>query len=235
MTFDEAMQELQALGTERTRKIYAANGAHEPQFGVATGDMRSLAKKIKKDQALAERLYATGNYDAMYFAGMILDPKAMTPADFDRWMDAAYFFMLSDYVVAVSLAETAFAQEVADRWIDSGAELRMSAGWACYAWLLGSRPDGEFDPEKLRAMLRRVQQTIHVEPNRARYSMNNFVISVGISYLPLHGEAVEAARAIGKVKATTGRGACMVPLAEEYIRKAAEKGRLGFKRKNVRC
>ena len=57
------------------------------------------------------------------------DPMAMTEADFERWIDAAYFYMLSDYVVAVTLAETDIAQVVADKWIASGEELKMSAGW----------------------------------------------------------------------------------------------------------
>jgi hypothetical protein len=47
------------------------NGAREPLFGAATGAMKPLAKQTGKNQALAEELYATGNYDAMYFAGMI--------------------------------------------------------------------------------------------------------------------------------------------------------------------
>jgi hypothetical protein len=34
---------------------------------------------------------------------------------------------------------------------------------------------------------------------------------------------------------STEKGACSVPLAEDAIRKAKDKGRLGFKRKNVRC
>ena len=39
--------------------------------------MKPIAKKIKLNQELAEELYATGNYDAMYFfAGIIADPKA---------------------------------------------------------------------------------------------------------------------------------------------------------------
>lgn len=88
--------------------------------------MKPIFKKTKINQPLAEQLYATGNYDAMYFAGIIADPNAMTEADYDRWMDAAYFYMLSDFVVAVTLAEADIAQEVADKWIASGEELRMS-------------------------------------------------------------------------------------------------------------
>ncbi len=235
MTFEEIMHELESLATEQTKKIYQSHGVHEPHWGVPTTTMRSLAKKIKRNQPLAEQLYATGNYDAMYFAGMIADPKAMTEADFDRWMDAAYFFMLSDYVVAVSLAETDFAQAVADCWIKSNEELRMSAGWACYEWLLGSRPDSEFDPKKIKEMLSIAANTIHDQPNRTRYSMNGFVIAVGVSYLPLHGEAVKAAEKIGKVKVTTEKGPVSVPLATEAIQKAKDKNRLGFKRKSVRC
>ncbi len=56
------MQELEALGKERTKKTYISNGAHEPLFGVATGAMKPLSKKIKKHQPLADQLYATGNY-----------------------------------------------------------------------------------------------------------------------------------------------------------------------------
>lgn len=200
MDLQTVMQELEALSKERTKKMYISNGAREPLFGVATGAMKPIAKKIKRNQPLAEELYATGNYDAMYFAGIIADPEAMTEADFDRWMDDAYFYMLSDYVVAVTLAEADIAQAVADKWIESGEELRMSGGWSCYCWLLGNRPDAEFSEEKLAKMLDKVKDTIHDSPERTKSAMNNFVYTVGVSYLPLHEKAVETAKAIGPVE-----------------------------------
>ena len=76
MNLDMVMQELEALGKERMKKMYISNGAHEPLFGVATGAMKPIAKKIKINQPLADELYATGNYDAMYFAGIIADSKS---------------------------------------------------------------------------------------------------------------------------------------------------------------
>lgn len=182
------------------KKMYMSNGAHEPLFGVATGAMKPIAKKIKIDQALAEELYATGNYDAMYFAGIIADPKAMTVEDFNRWIEAAYFYMLSDYVVAVTLAEAPIAQEVADAWIASGEELKMSAGWSCYCWLLGNRKDSEFSESKLAQMLEIVKNTIHDAPERTKSAMNNFLYTVAISYVPLHEQAVATAQAIGPVE-----------------------------------
>lgn len=235
MNLEMVMQELEALGKERTKKIYISNGAHEPLFGVATGEMKPIFRKTKINQPLAEQLYATGNYDAMYFAGIIADPKAMTAADFDRWMDTAYFYMLSDFVVAVTLAEAGIAQEVADKWIASGEELRMSAGWSCYCWLLGNRPDSEFSESKMASMLDIVENTIHDSPERTKYSMNNFIYTVGVSYVPLHDKAVETAKAVGPVEVDKVKTKSKFLLASERIQKAVDKGALGFKRKHVRC
>ena len=141
----------------------------------------------------------------MYFAGIIADPKAMTEADFERWIDAAYFYMLSDYVVAVTLAEADIAQDVADKWIASGEEFKMSAGWSCYCWLLGNRKDHEFCESKLADMLELVEKTIHDSPERTKSAMNNFIYTVGISYLPLHEKAVETAKAVGTVEMKKGQ------------------------------
>ncbi|MFG1735021.1 DNA alkylation repair protein [Paenibacillus sp. 843] len=234
MNLESVMSELEVLGKERLKKMYLSNGAHEPLFGVATGAMKPIAKKIKINQPLAEQLYATGNYDAMYFAGIIADPKAMTAADFDRWMDAAYFYMLSDYVVAVTLAEADIAQQVADQWIASGEELRMSAGWSCYCWLLGSRPDREFPESKISAMLELVEKTIHESPDRTKSAMNNFMYTAAVSYLPLHDKAVETANAVGPVEMKRDKKSKFLN-ASENIRKEVERGKLGFKRKYVRC
>ncbi|MCA0987217.1 DNA alkylation repair protein [Guptibacillus algicola] len=229
------MQELEALGKERTKKMYISSGAHEPVFGVATGQMKPIAKKIKKDQELAEKLYATGNYDAMYFAGIIADPKAMTEEDFERWIDDAYFFMLSDYVVAVTLAETDIAQRVSDKWINSGEELKMSAGWSCYCWLLGNRKDEEFDTDKLLKLLDQAKETIHDSPERTKASMNNFISTVAISYVPLHEKAVEVAKEVGPVEIKRENKKNSILNASESIQKEVDRGKIGFKRKYVRC
>ncbi|MDR6550089.1 DNA alkylation repair protein [Paenibacillus qinlingensis] len=235
MNLESVMQELEALGKERTKKMYLSNGAHEPLFGVATGAMKPIFKKTKINQALADELYATGNYDAMYFAGIIADPNAMKEADYERWMDTAYFFMLSDYVVAVTLSEANIAQEVADKWIASSKELRMSAGWSCYCWLLGNRPDSEFSESKIANMLDLVKSTIHEAPVRAQYAMNNFIYTVAVSYIPMHDKAVEIAKAVGPVEVNKGTKQSKFISAAENIQKAVMKDRLGFKRKHVRC
>lgn len=235
MNVQEVMQQLQSLATERTKKTYVSNGAKEPVFGVATGAMKPLFKQIKHNQPLAEQLYATGNYDAMYFAGMIAEPQAMTADDFERWIEAAYFYMLSDYVVAVTLAESPIAEQVATSWITTGDELRMSAGWSCYCWLLGNQKDAFFDEAVLRSMLQRVRDTIHSQPERAQIAMMQFVKAVAISYAPLHEEATQLALQLGDVVVEREGKKQLILNAYPEIEKAIEKGRIGFKRKHVRC
>lgn len=235
MELQEILRQLEALGTERTKKAYLRQGAKEPLFGVATGAMKAIAKKVMGNQPLAEQLYATGNYDAMYLAGMIADPSSMTEADFDRWMEGAYCHMISDYIVSVTLSETDIAQSVSDRWIAEGGELYRSAGYSCYCWLIGNRKDEEFDKEKLNAMLEVVERTIHDSPNRVKYAMNNFVATVGVSFLLLHEKALSVAAIIGRVELLGGKIKSSLPSAEEEIQKMAAKGKLGFKRRHVRC
>lgn len=235
MDLASAMTELEALGTEQTRKTYRKHGAKEPLFGVTLRDMKPLAKKIKRNHALAMELYATGNYDAQMLAGIIAEPGKMSAADFALWMETANCRAAADYAAAVTLAETSFAEELADRWIDSEDVKYKAAGWNCYCRLLGGRPDEELDRNKLNAMLLRVVREIHEQSNWVKYAMNSFVISVGISYLPLHEEAVKAALTIGTVSVDHGNTSCKTPLAADSIRNATEKQRLGFKRKNARC
>ncbi len=235
LDFDSVMRELESLGTAHTKKSYLSRGVEEPLFGVATGAMKPLKKEIGVDQALAERLWDTGNYDAMYFAGMIADVRVMTEAGFDRWIDGAYSAMLSDFVVAATLAESDLAQGVANRWIRSGEENRASAGWACYEWLLGWRPDSYFEPETVRGLLELAAATIHEASPRLKRAISNFIVAVGVSYQPLHDEALKAADDIGVVEVVSNGTVKPLGSAAEQIRKAAEKGRIGFKRRAVRC
>jgi len=235
LDFDSVMRELESLGTAHTKKSYLSRGVREPLFGVATGAMKPLKKQIGVDQALADKLWDTGNYDAMYFAGMIADVRLMSEADFDRWIDGACGAMLAEHVVAVTLAESDLAQSVASRWIRSGEENRASAGWACYEWLLGWRPDSYFEPETIRGLLELAAATIHEASPRLKRAMNNFVVAVGVSYQPLHDEALTTADNVGVVEVVSNGEVKPLNSAAEQIRNAAEKGRIGFKRRAVRC
>ena len=89
MTAEEILDELRALGAESIKKVLRNHGVQEPFFGVKIGDMKNIQKRIKKDYQLALDLYDTGNYDAMYLAGLVADDARMTRKDLNRWVKTA--------------------------------------------------------------------------------------------------------------------------------------------------
>ena len=90
------------LGSEQTKNTLVKHGAQEPFFGVKVGDMKKLVKFVKKDRELALALYETGNTDAMYLAGLSIDPKSMTKQELQNWAKHAYWYMLADTQSLVS-------------------------------------------------------------------------------------------------------------------------------------
>ncbi|CAM3621496.1 DNA alkylation repair enzyme [Marinicrinis lubricantis] len=219
MTYEEIMDRLKEMGTEQTKKTFIRHGAKEPFFGVKVGDLKKLVKVVKKDQDLALSLYQSGNHDAMYLAGLSVDPKRMTKEQLQQWVDQAYWYMLAEYTLAQVAAESHYALELAREWIDSEREMVATAGWTTYANYVSITPDEALDLDEIRQLLKRAEQTIHQEQNRVRYAMNNFVICIGAYVSSLTEEASRAAEVIGKVHVDVGQTACKVPLAANYIQK----------------
>jgi 3-methyladenine DNA glycosylase AlkD len=235
MTFDEIMGKLKELGSEQTKNIYLNHGVKEPFYGVKVGDLKKLVKYVKKDHELALALYNSGNHDAMYLAGLSVNPKLMDKETLQDWVKKAYWYMLAEYTVAGVAAESNYAIELAREWMESEEEMVAVCGWNTYTNYISITPDQQLDIEEIRTRLHQVETAIHTEKNRVRYVMNTFVISVG-SYVPvLHDEAIKAAEKIGKVHVDVGNTACKVPLAATYINKIAQKDKIGIKKKTAIC
>lgn len=235
MTLDEAIKLLASKGTEQTRKTYRRHGAPEPMFGVKIGDLKPIVKLIKGDQALALQLYATGNGDAMYLAGLVAEGKKMKRAELERWVKGATWHMISGCTMPWVAAEHADAIEIALTWIDSPKEPIAVSGWATLSSVVCVRPDDDLPVKQIDALLTRVVKTIQASQNRVRYAMNNFVICCGTYVAPLADKAVATARKIGRVEVDMGETDCQVPDAESYILKSRRGLPVAPKRKTTRC
>jgi 3-methyladenine DNA glycosylase AlkD len=235
MNVEEIMEKLAELGSEQTKKTYTNHGASGSMFGVKVGDLKKLVRYVKKDQELALALYDTGNSDAMYLAGLSVNPKLMAKETLQSWVKKANWYMLAEYTVAGVAAESPYALELAREWMESDEEMTTVAGWSTYSNYLSITPDEKLDLEEIRALLDRTEKTIHEEKNRVRYVMNGFVISVGAYVKVLHEEALRVAESIGKVHVNMGNTACKVPLAGSYIKKIEERNKIGVKRKTCIC
>ena len=231
----QVMKELKKKGSEQTRNTFARHGAPKDMYGVKVADLKVIAKKIKGDQELACELYETGNSDAMYLAGIVADGSQMTKKQLETWAREASWHMLSEYTVPGVAHENQHARELAKKWINSKKELVASAGWNTYAGILATTADEDLDLAEIKSLLKRIEKDIDKAPNRVRYTMNGFVIAVGTYVKPLLKQAKATAKKIGTVSVEMGTTSCKVPLATEYIAKVESAGRVGKKRKTIKC
>jgi 3-methyladenine DNA glycosylase AlkD len=235
MTTKEILQQLKEFGSEQTKKIFMRHGAREPFYGVKVQDLKTIRKKVEKNHELALELFDTGNSDAMYLASLISEPKKMTKEQLQKWAEDAYWYMLSEYPVAWTTAESNYGWELALEWIKSEKENIASSGWSTLSFFISIKKDEEIDLEKIEELLEIVSQNIHSQQNRVKYTMNGFVISVGSYIRPLHEKSMEIAAQIGKVKVEMAGTSCKVPLAKEYIEKVKDRFKVGIKRKTSFC
>ena len=214
MTLQEVMKQLKACGTEQNRKTWGRHGIKGEMFGVSFANLYKFQKQIKVDHELAERLWATGNYDAKVLATLVADPNAMTDKRVEEWAQAldnnGIVLMYSELLIRSPLA-----RKKAEKWHKSKDELMASLGWMLISQLAlreNELPDEYFDP-----YLELIESGIHKHKNRVRYEMNGALIGIGLRNDKLEKKAMEVARKIGKVIVDHGDTNCKTPDAVEYI------------------
>lgn len=233
MTCEQAMAALKAGGSEQTRKTYARHGVDPAMaFGVSYAIIYKLAKQAGADQALAGRLWASGNHDARVLATHVADGQSISASTLEAWMKACRNYVQMDAVSTLAM-RTPHAGDKARQWIDSKDEYIAAAGWNVVAGLaMAGTPDGTagrvkkqesaagvWDDGKFKQVLARIEREIAGAKNRVRHSMNNVLISVGLRGGAMREAAIAAAKRIGKVDVDHGDTSCKTPDAIEYIKK----------------
>ena len=234
MTLEEVLAELRSKASPTTRATLLKHGAPESLLGVKVGDLKPIQKRLKCDHELALALYDSDIPDAMSLASYLLDDAKTTKAQLQRWADRASWYMLSEFAVAWAASASRFGWEMGLKWIASKKAHVASSGWATLASWVSLRPDAELDLAELERLLGVVESGLVKAPNRVRYTMNGFVISVGTYVAPLRKRALQVAKKIGKVEVEMGETSCQVPDAAAAIAKAVERTG-GKKRKMARC
>jgi len=235
MTAKEILAELKPLGSDSYKKVMLNHGLKEPFFGVKISDLKKIQQRIKKDYQLALDLYNTGNYDAMYLAGLIADDARMTKKDLQRWIATATHAPLASSTVPWVAAGSPHGWELGLEWIDAKKALTAQAGWATSLSFVSIKDDTELDLPRLKRLLERVRKSIHQAPSGVRYQMNGFVIAVGSYVKALTDNALQTGEKIGPVNVDMGNTSCKVPFAPDYIRKTQKRGTIGKKRKSAKC
>src|SRR5258708_440497 len=171
----------------------------------------------------------------MYLAGLIADDEKMTRDDLQKWAETAKSSGIRENTVPWVAAGGRFGFEKAREWINSKDPDIAGIGWATFGHLAALKNDDDLDMAELTSLLQRVKESIHEQPNRLKAMMNNFVIAVGSYVVDLSPYAIDIGQSIGFVMIDRGKTACKTPFSPDCIRKVEKSGKLGVKRKTVKC
>jgi 3-methyladenine DNA glycosylase AlkD len=216
MDLGQAMQELEGLGSEQTRRTFLRHGAAEPLFGVKFGDLGKLAKRIKVDHQLAKALWATGNHDARLLACMVADAGRATAPELKAWAGAVKDAGTAEALAAFA-ARTPAAAALREAWLADPKLQR--AGWSLVAHLAAGKgaKDAAFDEAAALDFLKRIEAGIHGAENWTRRTMMYALLGIGGRSAALRQAAEAALRRIGPVAFDPGNTACEFPDPLPYL------------------
>ncbi len=217
MTLKQAMKELESVGTEQNRKVYMRHGVKGELFGVSYANLRQIARTIKKNQKLANELWATGNHDARVLATMISDPAEIEAKTLKTWVKDLNNYVVADALSAM-VAKTPHAIEMMEAWTKLKGEWPGQAGWNLVAHL--AMNDRLKSDEYFAERLATIEKSIATSKNRVRHEMNGALIAIGMRNKNLEKAAIATATKIGKVQVDHGETGCVTPDAADYIKKA---------------
>ncbi len=214
MNSNDVLLQLEALGTEQNRKVYARHGVRNPVFGVSYAALDKLRKQLGTDDLMAVELWASGNHDARMLATKLADPAATKRARVEAWASDLDNYVLTDALAALA-ARSPDAATLRAKLAPSKGEWTSTLGWMLLAIASADR-DAEIDDELLAA-LDVIERDIHARPNRTRHAMNSALIGIGCRGGALTRRANAVAKAIGTVEVDHGETGCKTPDAAAYI------------------
>jgi 3-methyladenine DNA glycosylase AlkD len=219
MKLQEAMAELEALGSEPMRKFNLKNGSGENQFGVKMGDIRNLAKKIKTDHDLALELWKTGNLEAMLLATLIMKPKLLSVDAVDSMVRTMPHFrsapmsQLGEWIMTNVVKPHPQKEELRQQWMQDDDPLAARAGWGLTAERVVKNSAGL----DLTALLDRIEREMGSAPPPPQWTMNYTLGEIGIHF-PEHRErAVAIGEKLGVYRNYPTSKGCTSPFVPTWV------------------
>lgn len=199
MKLRETLTKLEFLGDEKRRAYNIKHGAGKMKhFGVATGDIRTLAKKIKTDHELALQLWKTGNIDAQLLAILLMKPKELSAKELDKLVRTARFVWVADWLNSYIVKEQPPADKETLRlkWMKDDDGWAARAGWNLTASRIAKGADGL----DLPGLLDRIESEMADAPQEAQWTMNAALAAIGVHHAKHRKRAIAIGEKIGLYK-----------------------------------
>jgi 3-methyladenine DNA glycosylase AlkD len=224
MTVKEILAQLESLGDEKRRQYNAKTGHDgipgvplDKQFGVKTGDIRKLAKKLKTNHKLALELWKTGNVDAQMVAILIMDPKELSAKQLDTMVREARFGWVAEWLQSYIIKEQPpdVKEALREKWMKKSEKdsWAVRAGWH----LTASKVNSGAKDLDLPALLDRIEKEMPKAKPETQWTMNNTLGAIAIKHAKHRKRAVAIGEKIGLYKDWPVSKGCTIPYVPVWV------------------
>jgi 3-methyladenine DNA glycosylase AlkD len=218
---NEVLSQLESLGNEKVRAMYAKNGASQNQYGVKLGDIRSLAKSLKADHEFALRLWETGNVEARLLAVLMIDPTKLTPEQLETMVKSETFVQVADWLHSYVIKEHPDKEALRRKWMESSDRMCARAGWRLTAGRVAKKSEGL----DVIALLNRIDTEMQNAVSEVQWTMNNCLAEIGIHFPKHRKRAIAIGERIGLYRDYPVSKGCTSPFAPIWIHAMVERQR----------
>ncbi len=154
---------------------------HEP--GIKLGDLRKIAKEIKKNHSLAMELWSTKEFLSRELATLIMDPKMLTQEVINQLDQDIQLhtqdeqLQLIDWLMANQLSKDKKTIDLMLSWENSTSDLQRRIFWYYQARL---RWVGQTPPLNTEKLLTKIEKHIESEVPSVQWAMNFTAAQIGI-------------------------------------------------------
>ncbi len=147
------------------------------------GDLRKIAKDIKKDHAIAMELWSTGEFLPRQLAILIMDPKLLSQDVIDKLdqdiqkHSSEERLQLIDWLMANQFSKDKKTIALMELWRENSSTLLRRTYWYYQARL---RWVGQTPPPNSKELLSVIEQKIEGEKPEVQWAMNFLAAQIGI-------------------------------------------------------
>jgi 3-methyladenine DNA glycosylase AlkD len=209
-TATQVMAELAAL---EDPKIRAVNEKHGDDHGVNLTKLRTLAKRLMRQQEHARQLWDTNDTAARLLAILICRPKAFERDELDVMLREARTPKVHDWLVNYVVKKNAHSEELRLAWTADPDPVVASAGWALTTERVAKKPEAL----DLDGLLDVIEAEMKGAPDRLQWAMNHCLAQIGIDHPEHRARAIEIGERLEVLKDYPTPPNCTSPFAPIWI------------------
>lgn len=208
--------------SSKAQKIYDQISAADTRLG----DLRKIAKEIKKDHELAMELWSSGTFNSRQLAILIMDKKLLDQELIDqlskdiREHEYKERTHLADWLMANQLMKDKKTIALITSWENSPSILQRRIFWYYQARL---RWTGQKPPDNTEALLSAIEERIANEAPEVQWAMNFTAAQIGIFDPEQRARCIALGESLGLYKDEKAPKGCTPNYLPEFIRIQVEK------------